>query len=430
MKIPTSLPYNQAFWYVKQSEVRPLAHDISTDVVIIGGGMAGLTTAQSFAKYGKKVVIVEKNYCGSGASGKSSGFITPDSELSLYELNRLFGPEMGKKLWNLIGSGVTTIENNIKDYSVQCDYQAQDTLILANTASAFTSDIQREYNNRQQAGYPSTLYSRADVQAVIGSDRYEGGVSYGGTFGIHAYNYCFGMKKILQDSGVEIYEETPAIDVQENIVKTPCATIKAEHIIICIDRFASALSSLWDSIYHVQTFLMLSAPLLDKHVKQLFPQKPYMVWDTDMVYQYYRLTGDNRLMLGGSNLLYTYSKNETYNNQRVAKKLINYFGQKFPEIPVQFEYIWPGLIGISKDIFPVAGFDAHMKSVYYIAGACGLPFAAALGTHCADRIINNNTEFDDYFSPYRSFRLGPISQTMLGTRLTFALSNFLSVGSV
>jgi hypothetical protein len=68
--------------------------------------------------------------------------------------------------------------------------------------------------------------------------------------------------------------------------------------------------------------------------------------------------------------------------------------------------------------------------VYYIAGACGLPFAAALGAHCADRIMNNNREFDEYFSPYRSFTLGATTQKILGTRLTFALSNFLSVGSL
>ena len=109
---------------------------------------------------------------------------------------------------------------------------------------------------------------------------------------------------------------------------------------------------------------------------------------------------------------------------------MNYFHTKFPAVSVEFEYMWPGLIGISKDVLPVAGFDKKMPSVYYIAGACGLPFAAALATNCADRIINNNSEFDDCFSPYRSFMLGSMSQRLLGTRLTFALSNFLSIGSL
>jgi gamma-glutamylputrescine oxidase len=424
------LPQDQVFWYLNEHSIKPLTYDISTDVLIIGGGMAGLTAAQAFHAKGKKVVLIEKNYCGAGASGKSSGFITPDSEISLFELMNMFGPEMGKKLWTLIGSGVTTIADNIKKYDIDCDYQVQDTLILANSMRDFNNDIKKEYENRQKAHYPSTLYPQDKVRSVIGSDGYVGGISYGGTFGIRAYHYCHGMKKVLQEQGVQIYEETPALTIQEKKVQTPQATIQAEHIIVCTDRFEPALSqALWDKVYHVQTFLMLSSPLSDADVKKIFPAQPYMVWDTAMIYNYYRLAGDNRLMLGGSDLLYTYG-NESHNNERVAKKLIHYFRTKFPSVPVEFEYIWPGIIGISKDVFPVAGFDEKMPSVYYIAGACGLPFAAALATHCVDRIVNNNTEFDTYFSPYRSFTFGPITQKILGTRLTFALSNFFAVGSL
>ncbi len=134
MKVIPVLPQDQVFWYLNNNLAAPLMHDITADVVVVGGGMAGLTTAQQFHDKGCKVVLIEKNYCGAGASGKSSGFITPDSELSLFELMRLFGKDTGKKIWKLIGSGVDIIENNIKNYQIDCDYQKQDTLILANSA--------------------------------------------------------------------------------------------------------------------------------------------------------------------------------------------------------------------------------------------------------------------------------------------------------
>ena len=424
-------PQDHVFWYLNNSwKVQSLRQDISTEILVIGGGMAGITTAQAFAEKGHKVVLIEKNYCGAGASGKSSGFITPDSELSLFELEDMFGAEAGKKIWKLIGSGVTTIDNNIKKHNISCDYQVQDTLIVADSARSLKNDIEKEYKIRQKADYPSIFYDKNNIRSVIGSDQFVGGISYGGTFGIRAYNYCFGMKNVLQQLGVQIYEETPAIEIHDKKVKTPFATINADHIIVCTDRFEPALSHLWDKVFHVQTFLMMSSPLSDTQAKQIFPSKPFMVWDTDLVYQYFRLTGDNRLMLGGSDVLYTYANEECHNNKRIAKKLTNYFHEKFPSVSIDFEYMWPGLIGISKDVFPVAGFDEKMPSVYYLAGACGLPFAAAMGTHCADRILNNNTEFDEYFSPYRSFTLGSLTQRLLGTRLTFALSNFLAVGSL
>lgn len=424
------LPQDQVFWYINGVTTKPLQNNISIDVVVIGGGMAGLTTAQAFCAKGLSVVLIEKNYCGAGASGKSSGFITPDSELSLFELIHLFGPQVGKKMWQLIGSGVDTIRNNIIKYDLDCDYQMQDTLIVANTARAMKNDIQKEFDNRNVAHYTSTLYTHDTIQSVIGSDGYVGGISYGGTFGIQAYKYCQAMKKVLQEMGVLIYEETPALSIEEHKVVTPHAVIQAQYIIVCTDRFDLSLSHLWNSVYHVQTFLMLSTPLSDAQVKKIFPADPFMVWDTDMIYHYYRMTKDNRLMLGGSNLLYTYAKNETHGSNWVAHSLMKYFSKKFPQVSVDFDYIWPGIIGISKDVVPVAGFDQKMSSVYYIAAACGLPFAAALGNYCVDRIINNNTEFDEYFSPYRSFTCGPITQKILGTRLTFALSNFLAIGSL
>ena len=424
------LPQDQVFWYLNTTQAQPLTHDISTDVLVIGGGMAGVTAAQAFQEKGRKVVLIEKNYCGSGASGKSSGFITPDAELSLFELQNILGQEGGKKFWNLISAGGKYIAENIKKHAIECDYQEQDTLIVANGARAFRNDIEKEYENRTKAGYQSILYSRDNVRSVIGSDAYAGGISYSDSFGIRAYNYCLGMKHVLHTMGVQVYEETPALEIHDKKVITPQATITAEHIIVCTDRFEPALSqSLWDKIYHVQTFLMLSTPLSDTQVKSIFPSKPFMVWDTDMVYNYYRLTGDNRLMLGGSDLFYTYA-DESHNNKRIAKKLIAYAHKHFPAARLEFEYIWPGIVGISKDVFPVAGFDEKIPSVYYIAGACGLPVAAALALYCVDRITGNNTEFDAHLSPYRSFTLGSITQRILGTRLTFALSNFLAVGSL
>lgn len=430
MKIVTSLPQDQVFWYINRADIKPLTKDIITDVVVIGGGMAGLTAAHSFHKRGLKVVLLEKNYCGSGATGKSSGFITPDSELSLSDLVRIYGEAEGKKLWQFVESGVNTIRSTIEDYTIACDYQKQDTLVVASTKGAFNSSITKEHATRQQVGYESSLYTESELPTILGSCSYKGGISYGGTFGIHGYRYCSGLKTVLQELGVQIYEETPALAIQDHFVKTPLATVKAEHIIVCIDRFAHALENLYDKLYHVQTFLMLSAPLTQAQVKTIFPRDPYLIWDTDLIYHYFRLTGDNRIMVGGSDLFYSYASKETHNNTRMVQKLTNYFTKKFPQSDVQFEYIWPGLIGLSKDIFPLCGPDKTMPSVYYAVAAAGLPWAAALGTYSSEAILDKRNDLDIYLSPYRSFKLGRLTQRILGTKLTFALSNFLSVNTL
>lgn len=424
------LPQDQVFWYLNKRTAPPLTHNITTDVVVIGGGMAGLSAAQSFAKKGLRVVLIEKNYCGSGATGKSSGFITPNSELGLNDIIHKYGAQQAQQIWKFITTGSKLIQQNILNYNINCDYQIQDTVVIANTMRAFTNELTTEYIAREQLGYTSTLYSEKTYQQIIASHFYKGALAYGDSFAIQAYRYCIGMQQILQEMGVQIFEETPAIALQDHIVTTPNATIRAEHIIVCTDHFTDAFASFKHKVYHAQTFIMLSAPLSDTQIKNIFPHHPCMVWDTELIYNYYRLTGDNRLILGGASLLDTYATQEHVHNTRVMQKLTHYFNQQFPTVRPQFEYMWPGLIGISKDLFPIAGHDQQMNSVYYITAATGLPWAAALGNYSAERIVENNTTLDEFLSPYRSFLFGDITQQLLGTRLTFALSNFLTTNSL
>ena len=430
-KLINLIPQDQTFWYLNKQHAKPLIKNLATDVVVVGGGMAGLSAAQSFADKGFKVVLVEKNFCGAGASGKSSGFITPDSELSLSTLIKMFGAIEAKKIWEFVISGVDKIRDNILKYQIDCDYQVQDTLVLANSNYKFNGIVKPEYEARKKLNYEINLYeNNKQLSAIINSDKYYGGISYGNTFAINAYKYCLALKNILQNQGVEIYEETVVSEISENLVKTSDnIEIKADKIIVCTDYFVNALDMLKNKIYHAQTFLMISSELSESQIKQIFPSDKFMAWDTDLIYHYFRSTIDNRLLLGGSSLLYTYM-GEKHNSKLMINLLLNYFKNKFPEVNVNFEYVWPGLIGISKDLFPLAGFDEKLSSVYYILATAGLPWAAALGMHSAEDISENNRKFEKYFSPYRKFPVGEFTQKILGTKLSFAISNLLTTKSI
>ena len=422
-------PQDVVFWYVPKKKVVQLKTDARADVVIVGGGMAGMSAAQSFRSKGCSVILIEKNLCGSGASGKSSGFITPDSEFSLHQFVKRYGSSQARRLWEYSLSGVALIQKNIEDYALSCEYQKQGTLVVALTEKDFASEIQAEHHTRLELGYESNLYDRRELPTLLGSDGYHGGVRYSGTFGINGFQYLQGMIDILRQQGVAIYEETPAISIEENGVKTPFGTILADQIVLCTDRFTPQLGKLPYDLYHAQTSLLLSAPLTDAQVSALFPQGPLMTWDTDLIYQYWRIVGDNRLLLGGSTILQTYASKAIHDNSTLYKKLTSYFTKKFPQVTPQFEYMWPGLIGVSKDILPLVGRDANQRNLYYVAAAAGLPWAAALGSYAADALIENRSDLDEYFSPYRPFTFGPTVQKLFGTRLTFALSHVTSLQS-
>src|SRR5205814_135778 len=110
----TIYPQDQNFWYLQRPDTLSLNADKETEVVVLGGGMAGLTAAHAFAKKGKKVILLEAHYCGAGASGKSSGFIEPNGEISLSEFVYRYGSEGGKTIWDAIeNKGLEHIRSNI-----------------------------------------------------------------------------------------------------------------------------------------------------------------------------------------------------------------------------------------------------------------------------------------------------------------------------
>jgi gamma-glutamylputrescine oxidase len=103
------------------------------------------------------VAVVEQAFCGAGASGKSSGFVTQDSELDLSHLIGNYGEARGQELWEFAQSGVERIRRTIKALSIDCDYQIQDSLFVARSARAFRKVIEVEHRTRASLGYHSTV---------------------------------------------------------------------------------------------------------------------------------------------------------------------------------------------------------------------------------------------------------------------------------
>ncbi|MDP3954461.1 MAG: FAD-binding oxidoreductase [bacterium] len=414
------------FWYSlkKPAQAKKLSGTINADVVVIGGGMAGLSCAQKLREHNLSVVLLEKDFCGAGASGKTSGFITPDSEIELSALLANHGPEKAKRIWEFVIAGVSAIRKNIEDYNIDCDYQVQDSLFIANNKTGLKY-VKEQYEARKELGYESTLYSKDGLPEIIGSMGYVGAVRYPDTFGMNSYLYCQAMREILIKNGVQIFEETPAVNITNSSVITPEGRVEAKHVIVAGDRFIPDMGVLKKEIYHVQTFLGISKPLSDENAKKIFKSDKMMAWDTDLIYNYFRVTGNNRVLLGGGDLLYTYAHSISNNTKRFKKRLSSYFHKKFPDVPFELEYIWPGMLGVSKDLLPVMGYgpDNKTSNIWYLGAATGLPWANALGHYAADKIISGRNELDGDFSWKRKFIIGPKIQTLISTPVTYAISH-------
>ena len=415
---------NTGILHIKSIYCHPLEKDATCDCLVIGGGFAGLHAALRLVDAGKDVILLEKGICGSGSSGRSAGILTPNSEEDLADIVKEEGFQEAKKIITMPYNGVKLIVNNIKKYNLDCDFKKQDSFFLAldKTGIGYLHD---EVDILKKLGFPYKLYSNRELHKIHPNSSYIGGLRYYGTYSINSLAYTQELKSALIKKGVKIYEGTEVHGIVGNKAITHLGSVKAKNILVCIDKMKTEFDrEISKKYYHAQTYIAISEPLSKKEIKSIFPGDKFMCWDTALLYMYYRLFGENRLLLGGASYLTTYYP-KSYNSPDVINKVVNRFKKRFPSLShVDFNYYWNGLIDVTKDLTPIADYDPNNKSIQYTLGCAGLPWAAFCGDYIARRVLNKNTEdFSKYLGMHRTFPISDSLQKILGKFVSFGLSH-------
>ena len=405
----------------------PLRENISCDVLVIGGGIAGLHAALHLVQNGRRVVLLERNICGGSSTGKSAGFLTPDSELELNQLIRRYGPEDAKKVWGIAAQGVDQIVQTAKQHGFNCDLQEQDSLYVGIGRSGKKA-VQEEIDARAKLGFPSTLHDAATLPRINTGRGYTAAIQYSGTYGINPMLYAQELKDFLGKQGARIYESTEVMRIEDHTAFTHLGSVTADHIIVCMDKMPASFNPVAQQTYHAQTFLAISEPLSDHDIHAMLPSANVMCWDSLLVYSYYRLTGDRRLLLGGGSALTTFLPKDI-TVASVINGVIKDFKNRFPMLArVNFIQYWPGRIDTTKDLIPIVDFDPAMAHLQFVLGCVGLPWAAFSGYYAARRLLEPAFchEYCDYLKINRWYLVPSAMQRVLGKMLTFSLNNAYS----
>ncbi len=387
----------------------------------MGGGVAGLHAVLRLADAGAEVALVEGTVCGGGMSGRSSGFLTPDSELQLHQLVGRYGPADAARLWRLARAGAGMIANAARAYTIDCDLIAVDCLYVG-IGDAGVEAIREEAEARRAVDLGGDHLDAAAL-AALHPGGYEAGLAYGGTWAVDAFGYCQGLRRALIARGVRVYEGSPVTTIEGTTVRTPLGAVRAPHLVVCVNRMPAALNPrASERVYHAQTVLTVSEPLAPAQIDQLFPARRFQVWDTTTVYSYYRLTGDDRLLLGGGSAVSTFAR-RALRSPRVVDAVIRGFRERFPMLEtLRFERWWPGLIDVTRDLMPIVDTDPEDPRVSYVLGAPGLPWAAWCGDHAARRIVAPETEALGHVFGWDRPALVPTGlPAVLGKPLSFAI---------
>ena len=423
----------QNYWFTTLLEhdyptCPPLMQDITCDVLVVGGGMSGVSCAAALMDKGLDVVLVEKNILGGSSSGRSAGFLTPDSELELSQLVRRFGLQGARAIWEVPVKGIALIKEHVERFDIACDFRRQDSLFVG-IGKGGKKDVQDEFDCRRQVGFTDQLiYDRQELEHHIGSVGFTGAVRYSNTYGIDSLQYLQGMKRVLLERGVRVFENTEIRSLEGNTAHGHAGCIKAGQVVVAIDKMTHRFAPLADEVFHAQTFLSISEPLSDADVARLFPGgEEFQMWDSTLVYSYWRLVAGNRLLLGGGSSITTFLPNAWYHAD-VIDGVHKRFKSHFPFLKdLHFPQYWPGRIDTSRDLLPIIVKDRTNPTVHFIQGVVGLPWASFSGHFVAANILGTATAEDQryytYFTDRRRFAFPVWLEKVIGKPALFAMNN-------
>ena len=414
-------------WWYSRANVEPgasLRHRVTADVVVVGGGVAGLHAALRLNAEGARVVLLEKTICGGGMSGLSSGFLTPDSEMGLRDLVHRFGVARASALWAIAWGGVQLIASTAQSHAFDCDLCQCDCLFVGDGRRGAAA-VHAENQAHLDTGYKAVQYDH-DSLAAVHPGGYAAGVGYSGTWTIDPFAYCQALRRLLVERGVEVYENTEVTGIDGTTAVTLQGAATGGYVVWCANQLSPRISPRAYRQYSLaETCLSISEPLSADQIAAVFPTARLQCWDSRLIYNYYRLTGDDRLLLGGGSLWMSIAGHATP-AAAAASAGISRFKRRFPALDaVEFSAYWPGLIDVTRDLMPVADRDPARSHVFFIFGCAGLPWAAWCGDHIAGRI--GGAASTDVASLLRWDRrpfIPDALQNVLGKPASFALDFF------
>nr|WP_169618359.1 FAD-binding oxidoreductase [Ruegeria sp. PR1b] len=357
------------------------------DVCVIGAGFSGLSTALHLAEKGYSVAIVEGARVGWGASGRNGGQIVNGLNASLQKIGKQFGEDTARFVASLVTEGGDIIRERVATYGIKCD------LKKGNILAAITPADMKELEGRQKLWESygidcQEMVGRDGIREHIGSDMYIGGqVDHKGGH-IHPLNLVQGEAEAFESLGGTIYEMSPVTSVdteaQRPVVHTAKGKIICKTLVICGNAYlGGVVPTLTWRVMPVTTQIMATRPLEDDLANRLLPSD-HCVEDIRYIPDYYRLSGDKRLLIGGGSV---YGGTDDLNIQH---KLRRNLYKIFPELKgIEVEYTWSGNFALSFTRVPQMGRIG--KNTYFAHGYSG---HGVTGTHTFGRILSEAIDGD------------------------------------
>ena len=353
----------------------------SVDVVVVGGGLTGLSAARRSAELRASVVLLEGERIGWGASTRNGGMCHPGYKHSAAELVAEHGEAKGTALYRETIDAYEHVKA-LCSSSIDADFAEGGHLVLASVPS-HADGFPESVEALGRVDMPAHVVARNELRGEIGTDVYFGGMVVERSAGLHPGKLVAGLASLAEGAGASLHEETRALRVRpqadgRTVVETSRGAILARNVIVGTNGYTGSLTpSLRRRLLSIGSFIVVTDPLPAALAAELSP-RGRMFFDTKNFLYYWRLTPDNRMLFGGRASMWPSSILHT------AEILQQSMVRVHPQLAgSRIAYAWGGKVAFTFDRMVHAG---RADGVTYAVGCCGSGVAIMpwLGTRLAE----------------------------------------------
>ncbi|NMY39735.1 FAD-binding oxidoreductase [Pseudomonas sp. WS 5013] len=410
--------YPQSYYAASANPVpqRPaLQGETETDVCIIGAGYTGLSTALFLLENGFKVSIVEAAKVGFGASGRNGGQIVNSYSRDIDVIERTVGPKQAQLMGQMAFEGGRIIRERIAKYDIKCDLK--DGGVFAAFTPKQMKHLEAQKKLWERFGHTQLEIMDAQrIREVVKTESYIGGMLDMSGGHIHPLNLALGEAAAVESLGGVIYEQSPAVRIERGanpVVHTPEGRVKAKFIVVAGNAYLGNLvPELAAKTMPCGSQVIATEPLSEEVAKSLLPQD-YCVEDCNYLLDYFRLTGDRRLIYGGG---VVYGAKDPANIEAMIRPMML---KTFPQLKgVKIDYAWTGNFLLTLSRLPQVGRIGD--NIYYSQGCSGhgVTYTHLAGKILAEALRGQAERFDAFGSlphyPFPGGRLFRVPFTAMG----------------
>ncbi|WP_454739227.1 NAD(P)/FAD-dependent oxidoreductase [Cupriavidus necator] len=380
-------------WVERPDDPQPqLEGDVGADVVVAGAGFAGLSTALELAARGAKVIVLEREFTGFGASGRNAGYLAGGQGLEYGLFLKRVGRERARKIVSFYDEGVDYVERKLGEYGIDCDYNASG-IIRAGVHPSQERKLREGMRIGIELGSPAQFLDGAEMRArgippafLFGCDTQRGGTLDPG-------KYVMGLRREALRAGVKIYENTALLSYDEGStvrVQTARGSASAPFLVLATNAYTPQIGLLRNKVMPLRVSAIETESLSGAQLASLgWPRREGLVtphWTMES----HRLTARNTLVMTTKRLHYVYgSGTPNVPDHAAYRELAVALRDRFPNLrDLAIRSCWSGYISFAYDALPVVGETGGQRNVLYTAGCSGhgVGTQSLMGQLLAERI--------------------------------------------